>query len=122
MTGQLSFDDVDRLPRARRTDPVTSHEAGRNVNAASQRQRVLTVLVARWRRCQEPMTDDAIADVLSIPSTSAGKRRLELQRVGLVEPAGGVGTTRNGASALLWKPTIAGCCVAAVDVPTGDRL
>jgi hypothetical protein len=135
MTGQLSLDDALAAPlgpAARRTDPATSHLAGIKVRdrAPNTRLRVLTCLVQYFDSTGQGLTDDAVASWCDIPSTSAGKRRLELQRTGLVELADGVGVTRNGAAALQWKPTAAGIDLVAdlvpfhtvVDVPTGGRL
>lgn len=122
MTGlQLSLDDA--VPAVRATDPWTSKAAGQRVsqNASNTRARVLRALVDHWQAHREGLT-------LQIPSTSAGKRRLELQRAGLVELADGVGTPRNGAAALMWQPTDQGVDLASglsrrvVNVPTGGRL
>jgi hypothetical protein len=135
MSGQLSLDDALAAPSgpaARASDPFTSHAAGikGRDRAPNTRLRVLAALVEYWESTGAGLTDDGVASWLEIPPTSAGKRRVELQRAGFVEPADGIGTTRNGAAALLWKPTTAGVELVAdlvpfrtvVDVPTGGRL
>ncbi len=69
---------VTEQPMARKADPETSQRAGalHPVRRGTDRGRVLLA------HAQYPtgMTDFELADVLGLQQTSAGKRRLELQR------------------------------------------
>lgn len=100
----FTFDPVKparSAPRSRNSDPETAVEAGNNVSA-NQRSRVYVCLRAAGR---DGMTDDDIAAELGIEPTSAGKRRKELQELGMVEDTGTRGTTRRGATAKKWRVT-----------------
>ncbi len=104
----LKIPDTD----ARSTDPATAHTAAAlqtdSVKRASHRL-VLTTL-HRFG----PMTDHALAAQMTrelgrhIGHDNAGKRRLELKRMGYVEPTGDKGITPSGAEALTWRISDAG--------------
>ena len=72
--------------RARSTDPATSHEAAKKVDAASQRGRIMEVLrgetCARWGLPADPKeggwTADEIDAALHWGVTTAGRRLSEL--------------------------------------------
>ncbi len=69
-------------PRARLSDPQMAHEAARLAapTAGTLRARCLEVL-----RAEGPLCDFRLGELVGARQTSAGKRRLELQRLGLVE-------------------------------------
>lgn len=91
---QLTLDDY----AARATDPETSHAAG-NVDRATDRDRALTILRAH----PDGLTDFALGDLMGRIATSAGKRRHELMKAGLVEYAGFTRPSPSGASARVWR-------------------
>ncbi len=100
---QLTLDDA---PLVRRSDPDTSHTAA----AAQTPQRrsrgqflVLTALANHG-----PLTDFDHAQINGLGQTSAGKRRLELQRQGLVEPTGQRRPSPTGSPAKVWTITSTG--------------
>lgn len=102
MTEQLQFGQ----PVARRTDPDTSWAAAEDAtrNANTLRWRCLQVLKAH----PEGLTDFALADEVQSQQTSAGKRRGELVKAGLVEKAtvDGVVVKRpspSGSLAIVWR-------------------
>ena len=84
----------------RTTDPETSHAAARRTDRAEGKRRVLAFLNAR---SGEAFTDHEIAEATGMDKGSASKRRLDLQRDGLVEFAGAWGTTPTGSSARKWR-------------------
>lgn len=67
--------------------------------------KVLTALAAAGAR---GMTDDEHENVNQIRADSAGKRRLEMERLGYVRKADGRRQTRRGAMAAVWRITEAG--------------
>jgi hypothetical protein len=94
-------------PKARLTDPATSHQA------AALNARVAEGHRARAERALHAagpagLTDFGLADATGLAQTSVGKRRLELLRAGLVCPlfdADGKQVTRlapSGARSLVW--------------------
>lgn len=102
------FDTEPRIaePRARRTDPDTSHMAAElaTVNAKSNRMMCLRSLVEHGAA-----TDFELADRLNVQQTSIGKRRGELRDAGLVEAVRDTKRcTPSGAWAQVWTATAAG--------------
>lgn len=95
MSNQLDiFRDV------RPTGPETSHLAARRTDRAEGKRKVLAFLCANsWRS----WTDHEIATGAGMDKGSASKRRLDLQRDGVVEFAGEWGTTPTGSSARRWR-------------------
>lgn len=87
-------------PRARTTDPQTSHDAARSMteSADSQRQKILLRLTRLG-----PMTADELDHSLGLRLTSSGRRLPELLRVGWVERLPEKRLTRSGRQAHLWK-------------------
>ena len=87
-------------PRARNTDPDTSHQAAESMadEAESQRRRILACL-----RYYGAMTADALDEVLELRLTSAGRRLPELEEADLVTLTGGKALTRSGRQARLWR-------------------
>lgn len=91
---------------ARVTDPITSHLAGQPRPARiTDRDRALAALA---RAGERGLTDFELADRIGRVPTSSGKRRLELQRLGLVENAGTTRPSPTGSAALVWRITDAG--------------
>lgn len=93
-------------PMARRTDPDTARDAAILVlpTAASVREQCLAAL-----REHGPMTDFQLAAIVGRQPTSAGVRRKELERAGLVEVVlGGDGKplrrpSPSGTPAMVWR-------------------
>lgn len=93
-------DQLDLLSMVRSTDPETSRAAAMRTDRAEGKRRVLAFLRANsWRS----WTDHEIAIGAGMDKGSASKRRLDLQRDGLVEFAGEWGTTPTGSSARRWR-------------------
>ncbi len=110
---------------ARATDPATSHAAAddNTPRRPTQRTRALHVLASR----PFGLTDFELAELMTeegpmIGQTSAGKRRHELVRLGLVRRAvkstGGFQTrpSPTGSAALVWQVTGGGAQYAASGV------
>lgn len=94
---QLRFGE----PVARKTDPDTSHLAAEDAkrNAHTLRARCLAVLKAH----PEGLTDFALAEIVGSQQTSAGKRRGELVKAGLVEDSGEKRKAPSGSFAIVWR-------------------
>lgn len=102
MNGQLTIDDA---PRHRATDPATARRAAAAQTPARMSQGRLEVLAALFS--DGPGTDFELGDRVGRQQTSAGKRRGELVKLGLVERVG-VGRAPSGAAAAVWALTPAG--------------
>jgi hypothetical protein len=92
VTAQMTFDDIPPHPRARRTDPSTSHEAAERAVAADVNLRPLIMDILDW----DALTDDEICRRLPIAIRrwpSAKSTRSRLKKAGLVVFAG---YERNG--------------------------
>lgn len=87
--------------RARRTDPETSHQA-----AASDRARDRDRALAALRAAPDGLTDFELGDAIGRQQTSAGKRRHELMRAGVVCDSGLRRRTPSGATAIVWKVVV----------------
>lgn len=87
-------------PRARNTDPNTSHEAARSmdVTAASHRGRILKLL-----KEQGGATGDAIDKALGWKHATANRRLPELRELGLIEMSEDTAVTRSGRRARIWR-------------------
>lgn len=106
MVTQLTLEPHD----ARLSDPPTSHAAGRR--AGKERTKNQERVLAALRANPEGLTDFETAALTGLQQTSAGKRRLELQRAGLVEPVllatpdGPIEKRRqtpSGSTAIVWR-------------------
>lgn len=89
-------------PLHRVDDMPTARQAGRAQTPqrlGAGRQKVLAALAELGTA-----TDHTVAEYAEMPTGSAAKRRLELQRAGLVEEAGR-STSPNGSPATLWRLT-----------------
>jgi hypothetical protein len=91
------------MPRARNTDPGTSHEAADSVrNIRETQQKILSAL-----RQSGPMTDEQIFDVLTdkqkLSPSGARTRRCELVRLNLVEDSGERLLTKSNRRTIVWR-------------------
>lgn len=102
MTRQLSFLDV------RPSDPETSHAAAKATNRSRGQALALTALAQHG-----PSTDFELAEHTGLQQTSVGKRRLDLQRLGLVDATDDRRPTPSGALAIVWTLSTAGHRAAA---------
>lgn len=111
---QLPF--VDAVPRARRTDPQTSHDAARSIDRRSLSD--VHRMIGRLLALHGPLTDESIAALYAAralddpkcrPVSPSGlrTRRRELVDAGLVEPTETVAYTAAGRRTTVWK--LAGC-------------
>lgn len=93
-------------PRARLSDPATSHEAALKAALGASRGRMLVLQCLAVRA----MTDFELAAATGWQQTSIGKRRHECQMAGFVERAQEHGAdvrreTPSGSMALAWAIT-----------------
>lgn len=96
-------------PRARLTDPETSHTAAASVRGITDTQALILSALEE----HGPLTDEGIAEVLathhprrSFSPSGLRTRRKELQRLGRIRAAEqplSVGTTRSGRPSKLWE-------------------
>lgn len=88
-------------PRARRTDPSTSHAAAAQATgvAKAHQERILAAL----RESDRPLGAEEIADCIGILAYQVRKRLSELQDQHLVELAPGERKTRAGRAERLWR-------------------
>lgn len=93
-------DQLELLTMCRPGDPETSWQAARLTDRQKGMRRVLDFLTARRG---EAFTDHQIAENTGMDKGSSSKRRLDLEREGLVEFAGEWGRTPNGAQARKWR-------------------
>lgn len=89
----------DLFTDVRSHNPETSHLAARRTDKAEGKRRVLAFL----REHQGAFTDHDIAAGTGLCQGSASKRRLDLQRDGLVVFAEEWGTTPTGSPARKWR-------------------
>ncbi len=96
LAGLPMFDE----PRARASDPKTSHAAAESMvgPAAAQRKIITDALAYSGPQCAD-MLDYAIG----WRPTTAGRRLKELEKAGLVERTDLFAPTRSGRSAQVWK-------------------
>jgi hypothetical protein len=93
-------------PKARRTDPDTSHLAAKRMKLMANDDRRL-VLVEHY--CYpDGLTDFEVAANLGRLQTSLGMRRNELCEVGLIEKTPIRRPTPSGSPAIVWRITEAG--------------
>jgi len=87
-------------PRARNSDPVTSHQAAESMmgEAQGQRANILAALTMFG-----PMTADELDEKLDLRDTSAGRRLPELAEMGLVERLKDMRRTRSNRQAHIWR-------------------
>lgn len=99
---QLTLEDA----LARTTDPDTSHAAAASQTPARRQRGQRLVLAALAQH--GPLTDFEHEAISGLVQQSAGKRRLELQRRGLVEYGQERRDSPNGSPARVWRITEAG--------------
>jgi hypothetical protein len=92
---------------ARVSDPSTSHGAAEENRPRRSKHRQL-VLDALVRAGQHGLTDFELGAIVGLQPTSCGKRRLDLQRDGLVEPTGDRRPSPTGTPALVWRASVEG--------------
>lgn len=97
---QMSLDELGP-PRARLTDPITSHAAARLTEPKASTNRALALRILREH--PEGLTDFELAELTGIQQTSIGKRRGELRDGGFVRDTGKVRKAPSGASAIVWE-------------------
>lgn len=109
MTDSL-FDVVwdDPAPKARTTDPDTSHAAASSLEHLTERRQAVWAILSQ----HGPLTDEALVtiydqfseDGLVPPQSPSGirTRRNELAKLGLAVDLGLRGSTMSGRAAILW--------------------
>ena len=92
-------------PRARRTDPVTSHEAAASL--PSEHVRRSQALILDLLREQGPLTDDRIYRwhriTAAMSPSGARTRRAELVLLGKVRDSGRTEVLPSGRRAIVWQ-------------------
>jgi hypothetical protein len=97
-------------PHTHRTnDRDTARAAGESVNLTDGQRKVLFALAGAGSR---GLLDHDHQRLCGLIPTSAGKRRLELMQLGLVEDSGQRRATETGTAAIVWCLTDAGRQVA----------
>lgn len=93
-------------PRARRSDPATSHAAARSVaDTGTIRARILEII-----RTEGPLTDEELLELFERrhPATASPSgirtRRKELVDMGYLEDSGQRATTKAGRQTAIWQP------------------
>lgn len=99
---QLTLDSA----LVRNSDPDTSRDAAAKQTPGRRARGQWLVLDALARR--GPLTDFEHEAINGLIQTSAGKRRVELQRKGLVERTEARRATPSGSTAIVWRITRAG--------------
>jgi predicted ArsR family transcriptional regulator len=86
-------------PRARRTDPDTSHAAASRLNefANAQCQKIASVLATKG-----DLGAEQIGDILAIDAYAIRKRLADLEHRGAAWPLALVRKTRSGRSERIW--------------------
>jgi predicted transcriptional regulator len=92
------FDPTE--PRARTSDPVTSHAAAASMLEAADVQRAILVNLLR---AHGPMTADELDALAGWRVTTSGRRLGELERLGRVERTEATRPTSSGRAALVWR-------------------
>jgi DNA-binding MarR family transcriptional regulator len=107
------FEDTQTLdlfsePVARRTDPVTSHEAAHKASFSASAHRVMAMEALLKHGS---LTDFELADVTGLQQTSVGKRRKDCQDAGFIDrlkDQDGLTVKRktpSGSNAIVWTLT-----------------
>lgn len=93
--------ELSMAPRARRSDPATSHRAAESMvaSAEAQRERIYWSLI----RAGGPLTADEIAVREGLSMEQVCRRLPELARVGRLEQLEATRPTRTGRPAQLWQ-------------------
>ncbi len=90
----------DAVPRARRTDPLTSHLAAASATkfAGTHQMQIHALLITYG-----PMTADEIAAHLRMTGHQCNKRLPELQRLGIARPTGHTRPGISGRMQRVWE-------------------
>ena len=96
---------LQAVPRVRRTDPGTSHEAAVMAGglAKPHQQRIRRLLVENHEARLPPLGAEQIGYILQIEPYAVRKRLAELSRDGWVIPAG-KRKTKTGRTERTWEP------------------
>jgi len=100
--------DLFSEPVARRSDPVTSHEAAHKASFSASAHRVMAMEVLLKHG---PKTDFELADITGLQQTSIGKRRKDCQDAGFIDrlkDQDGLTVKRktpSGSNAIVWTLT-----------------
>lgn len=96
---------LQAVPRVRRTDPGTSHEAAIKAGSLAKNHQnlVLGCLVVTYERHGEPMGAEQIGKVIGMEAYAVRKRTSELHQAGLIRPVG-ERKTSTGRTERTWKP------------------
>lgn len=97
---------ADLRPAARFTDPATSHAAAASITESRQHDRYLAVLGLLAERGR--LSDFDLARLTGVKQTSIGKRRGELEAIGLVVRVDSGGVSDTGSPCLRFAITDAG--------------
>lgn len=86
-------------PTARRSDPITSHDAAESAKElAARHHRIIVAALSRG-----PAGKDRIAALTSLSGTQVARRTCELHRQGLIEPTGRTVTSTAGRQEREWR-------------------
>lgn len=96
---QLSLLSPDNRQLARRSDPITSHEAAERVKefAAGHHKMILDCLKEHG-----PLSPDQIATKIRLDKFQICRRLPELQRAGLAQPNGETRRSASGRNERVW--------------------
>ena len=89
-------------PRARQTDPSTSHKAGRRASGFAAPHRAL-ILASLMYHGEADIYE--IAFRTGLDHVAVARRMPELRRIGLAEPTGKYALTPTGCRARMWRAT-----------------
>ena len=94
-------------PRARATDPDTSHAAAASVNRVSETHQAIYTLILH----HGPITDEALLPLLHktfslVSPSGARSRRAELVKMGRVRNTGNTAILESGRQATLWAAVV----------------
>jgi hypothetical protein len=92
------------MPRARKTDPSTSHEAAASVKDLTETKKVILRLLKKGKKTDVDLVE-AFYRTSTLYASESGirSRRAELVEAGLVEDSGLRVRLRSGRNAILWK-------------------
>lgn len=90
---QLPFTEWLPAPRARRSDPPTSHDAARTVSLRAGTQ---ATRIAMAYRAHGDLIDDEAGAIAGLLHAGYWKRCSDLRRAGIIEPTGETRPGRSG--------------------------